>query len=89
MAEPNRSKDEFLYPRGRFRGEFTPENLTFDANLQEFAQRVALICGLENGGKLPPKSAYQQIKDLWQELKLSKENLLDQPRPPQTDLPDE
>ncbi len=69
-------KDDFLYPTGRYYGEFTPEKLLFDANLQEFSRRVTIICALENGGKLPPIEAYKQIKSLWKLLKVSKQNLL-------------
>lgn len=47
-------KDEFLSPRARYQGEFTPQNLAFDSNLQEFAQQVAYICSLETAGKLTP-----------------------------------
>jgi hypothetical protein len=53
--------------------------LTFNSNLQEFAHRVSLICGLETGGRLPPGEAYEQIKALWKELKQSKKNLLSAP----------
>lgn len=73
-----RNKDEFFYPIAHYRGEFTPEHLAFNANLQEFAQRVSLLCGLETSGKIPPGDAYQQIKTLWNQLKESKKNLLDQ-----------
>jgi len=67
--------DDFLYPRSSYRGDFTPENLVFNANLQEFAQRVSIICGLETGGKISGEEAYYQIKDLWKQLKQSKQNL--------------
>ena len=67
--------DDFLYPRSRYYGKFTPENMVFDANLQEFAQRVNYICGLETGGKISPEEAYQQIKRLWQQLEESKQRL--------------
>jgi len=90
--ENNRNEEnieQFLYPRARFRGEFSPEHLAFDANLQEFAQRVSLICGLETGGKVPPEEAYTQIKQLWKELKKSKGSLLDEPKPPKPELPPE
>lgn len=60
---------QFLTPRSRFRGNFTPQNLLFDANLQEFAHRVSLISNLENGGKLAPGEAYQQIETLWEQFK--------------------
>ncbi|WGV24245.1 DUF7219 family protein [Halotia branconii] len=69
------SKDQFLYPRGRYYGQVKPENLVFNANLQEFAQRVSYICNLETGGKLPPGEAYEQIKALWKQLKRTKKQL--------------
>lgn len=90
MADNNEENvEQFLYPQARFRGEFSPEHLAFNANLQEFAQRVSLICGLETGGKLPPGEAYSQIKQLWKDLKKSKDALLDSPRPPKPELPPE
>jgi hypothetical protein len=69
------SKDDFLYPRGRYYGHVQPENLVFNANLQEFAQRISYICNLETSGKLPPEEAYEQIKALWKQLKRSKKEL--------------
>jgi len=59
-----------------YRGVFSPENLAFDANLQEFTNRISIICALETGGKISPIEAYQQIRDLWTELDQSKQNLL-------------
>ncbi|MBD2604473.1 hypothetical protein H6G81_07995 [Scytonema hofmannii FACHB-248] len=69
------NKDDFLYPRGRYYGQVKPENLVFNANLQEFAQKISYICNLETGGKLPPEQAYDQIKSLWKELKRTKKQL--------------
>lgn len=69
------SKDDFLYPRGRYYGHVHPENLVFNANLQEFAQQVNYICNLETGGKIAPEDAYEQIKLLWKKLKRSKKEL--------------
>lgn len=69
--------NEFLNPYHRFRGNFTPENLVLDANLQEFQNKVSLIVNLEIGGKLEPQEAYKQIKRLWKQLKASKKNLID------------
>ncbi len=77
MPKPEDTKQNFLYPIRRYRGEFTPQNVAFDANLQEFAQRVELICALENAGKLDPNAAYDEIKGMWKSLKRSKKNLLD------------
>ncbi|MBD1215019.1 hypothetical protein PN480_03135 [Dolichospermum circinale CS-1225] len=69
------SKDDFLYPRSRYYGRVKPENLVFNANLQEFAQRVSYVCNLETGGKVTPEDAYKQIKLLWKQLKQSKKQL--------------
>ena len=68
--------EQFAMPRNRYRGEFTPQNLAFNANLQEFAQRVSLICALETGGKVSSEEAYNDIKKLWKTLKASKKNLI-------------
>jgi len=68
-------RDEFLYPRSRYYGEVKPENLVFNANLQEFAQQVNYICNLETAGKVEPDTAYKQIKNLWHNLKQSKQEL--------------
>ena len=78
-------KDDFFYPHSSYQGKFTPENLTFNANLQEFAQRIGLICSLETGGKISPEDAYEQIKELWKELKRSKKNLLNDAAPPESE----
>jgi sigma54-dependent transcription regulator len=71
----NYERDRFLYPRSRYYGQFTPPNLVFNANLQEFSQRVTYICGLETGGKLNPEAAYQEIKQLYKQLKKSRKQL--------------
>ena len=68
-------KSEFLYPRNRYYGQVKPENLVFDANLQEFAQRVGYICNLETGGKISPEESYEEIKALWKQLKRTKKQL--------------
>lgn len=34
-------KNKFLDPRGRYYGQVKPENLVFNASLQEFAQKVS------------------------------------------------
>jgi hypothetical protein len=70
-------KDSFLYPQSRYYGRFTPQNLIFDANLQEFQNRVSIIVSLETNGKLEPTEAYKQIKALWKELKASKKKLIE------------
>lgn len=71
MTEHN----QFLSPRSRYYGQVKPENLVFNANLQEFAQRISFICNLETNGKISSEEAYNQIKDLWKQLKRSKKQL--------------
>jgi hypothetical protein len=68
-------KENFLLPRFRYRGQVKPENLVFNANLQEFSQRVSYISNLETNGKISPEQSYQQIKALWKELKRSRKQL--------------
>jgi hypothetical protein len=55
-------RSNFFNPRGRYYGKFTPEHLMFNANLQEFANRVGIICSLETGGKLTPEESFEQIQ---------------------------
>jgi spore germination protein YaaH len=76
MEELDRNKkDEFIYPRSRYYGQFKHENLVFNANLQEFAQKVGYISGLQTAGKISAYQAYQEVKSLWQRLKRSKQEL--------------
>ncbi|MCW5318406.1 hypothetical protein GTQ43_33200 [Nostoc sp. KVJ3] len=76
MVQDN-SKDleSFIYPRSRYYGQFQPENIVFNANLQEFSQKVGYISCLETSGKLSPEEAYNQIRALWKQLKHSKKEL--------------
>ncbi len=69
------NKNGFLYPRSQYYGAFSPETLAFNANLQEFAQKISYISALETGGKLSPEEAYTQVKCLWKQLKQSKKAL--------------
>lgn len=76
MADSDKAdKDNFLYPRSSYHGEFNPENLVFNANLQEFAQKIGYIVNLQTSGKTTSEEAYKQIKALWKELKQSKKGL--------------
>lgn len=78
--ESNNHKNNFLYPKDHYRGKLAannPQKLLFNANLQEFAQKVAYICGLETNGKISSQEAYDRIKDLWHQLDNSKQELLD------------
>lgn len=89
MSETSENeKDQFFYPIGRYRGDFSPQQLAFNANLQEFAQRIGIICSLETGGKISADEAYDQIKFLWKQLKVSKSALIDT-LPERPELPPE
>jgi hypothetical protein len=41
----------------------------FERALARFGDKVALIAGLEISDKISPEEAYQEIKDLYKELK--------------------
>jgi hypothetical protein len=62
------AKDGSGTPGARYQGDFSPENLAFDSNLQEFAQRVAYVCALETAGKMTPDEAHTRIRDLYETL---------------------
>jgi transcriptional regulator with AAA-type ATPase domain len=69
-------KDQFLNPLASYQGEPTLAQYMFNANLQEFANKVDLLCALQTGGKISPDDAYAEIRKLWKELKHSKKNLI-------------
>ncbi|MGA7951930.1 MAG: hypothetical protein WCA07_00270 [Gloeobacterales cyanobacterium] len=71
-------KDEFLNPLASYQGEPTLAYYMFNANLQEFANKVDLLCALQTGGKISPEDAFKEIHKLWKELKLSKQNLIEE-----------
>jgi len=65
----------FLYPHARYHGPVTPEQLVWNANLQEFAQQVNYISNLNTNGKLTADEAFERIDHLWNQLKQSKAQL--------------
>ena len=65
------SLQEFLYPRSRYYGDAKAQNLVFNANLQEFSQRVGYIVNFETSGKISPQKAYQDLSELWKCLENS------------------
>lgn len=75
--ESENIKENFLYPTSKYYGEFTPQNLVFNANLQQFAQQVSYLCNLEANGKITPQETYKEIKKFYKQLKKSKKELLD------------
>jgi hypothetical protein len=69
------NRSDFIHHRSRYFGTVQPQNLVFNANLQEFAQKVGYISSLETAGKISPEDSYHRIETLWQELKSSKKSL--------------
>ena len=69
--EEKPDKYNFIYQTYSYRGEFTPKNLMFNANLQEFTTRVSYICNLQTIGKISTEDAYKQINELWQQVEHS------------------
>lgn len=65
------TKNNFFYQRYQYRGQYTPKNFLFNANLQEFSQRISYICNLHTLGKLSSQESYEKIKFLWQQLEKS------------------
>jgi len=62
----------------QYRGDdWTPERVAFHQNLEQFADRVGLIVGLQGNGKISQEAAYDQIKQLWASLCSSKSSLLE------------
>lgn len=73
--DKDKDKSDFIFPKSPYHGEWSPEALVFNANLQEFAQKVGIICSLQTNGKISVEEAYHQIKTLWKQLKHSKKQL--------------
>lgn len=67
-----KNSSDFIYSRHRCRGKLRPEYLEFNAELQEFSQRVYYICCLQTNGKLSSETAYKSLEALIQQLKYAK-----------------
>ncbi len=52
-----------------------PRELPF-IRIEQFADRIGLIVGLQANGKISQEEAYEQIKNLWKILKISRKDLL-------------
>ena len=60
-----------------YRGKnWSPQRLAFHQNLENFAERIGLIVGLQSNGKITQEQAYAEIRKIWKELKESKGELL-------------
>lgn len=68
--------NQYLYPHASYHGRVKPENLVFNANLQEFAQRIGYIANLETAGKISSQEAYENVHSLWKSLESSYHELM-------------
>ena len=59
--------------------DWTPQLAAFHQNLEQFADRIGLIVGLQANGKISQEEDDEQIKSLWKTLKISKNDLLSEP----------
>ena len=60
-----------------YRGaSWSPERLAFHQNLETFADRIGLIVGLQANGKIGQEQAFEEIRQLWSQLKASSKELL-------------
>jgi hypothetical protein len=65
---------------GSYRGDdWSPERLMFHQNLETFADQVGLIVGLQANGKMSQDEAYENIKKIWKNLKLTRASLFNSP----------
>ena len=74
--EPGEGTHSPLENFSSYRGDdWSPERLAFHQNLEQFADRVGLIVGLQANGKVDQSGAYAEIKALWNDLRVSKKTL--------------
>jgi sigma54-dependent transcription regulator len=69
------TKSSFLYPTSRYYGEVKPENLVFNANLQEISHKVTYLSNLAANGKISLEEAYERIESLMVNLDNTKNQL--------------
>lgn len=75
MTPNSVNQTSFLYPHTRFRGQFSPQNLIFNANFQEFAQKVNYLCALHTNGKCSTEQVYTELRHLWEQIEQSSDEL--------------
>jgi hypothetical protein len=66
---------DFIYPHSEFHGEDRADYVRFDRELQEFAQRTAMLSSLETSGKISPLEAYRRIEFMFHRLKRSRRQI--------------
>ena len=69
------SGSDAVFPFGPYQGQFSFENLAFNANLQEFTKQAQKIADSHGQGHIASDEALHQLEQLWQQLKASKHGL--------------
>ena len=60
-----------------YRGDdWSPNRLMFHQNLEQFAERVGLIVALQANGKVSQEHAFNEIRQIWKQLKESHGELI-------------
>jgi hypothetical protein len=59
---------QFAYPIARYRGENDSSSQEFNAQFQNFAHRVSILCALHTGGKISTSQTYQHMLTLYEQL---------------------
>jgi hypothetical protein len=70
--EVARLRQAMFCPRSRYYGQPTPEQVTLNRALQDFANQVALTCALETGGKITPAEAMSRLDVLWHDIQTAR-----------------
>jgi len=71
IPEKSDKLKKFLSPHPSLQYEnATLNDIVFNFNLQEFSNRIAFICSLEQNKQLTPEEALCNILKLWEQLKL-------------------
>lgn len=76
MAEPDGVRNPMEIYSSFHGNDWTPQRAAFHQNLEQFADRIGLIVGLQANGKIGQEEAFEQIKNLWKTLKTSRKDLL-------------
>ena len=76
MAEPDGIRNPMEIYSSFHGNDWTPQRAAFHQNLEQFADRIGLIVGLQANGKIGQEEAFEQIKNLWKTLKISRKDLL-------------
>ena len=76
MAEPDGIRSQMEIYSSFHGNDWTPQRAAFHQNLEQFADKISLIVGLQANWKISQEEAYEQIKKLWKIQKINRKDLL-------------